>query len=119
MNEQQQILLDHYHSPHNFGEISNYTHHHKIQNLSCGDELEIFLRVDPQSLTITKVGFVGEGCSISIASASLLTLKIKGMKVEDVLKLDYDDILDMIGIPLTPARLKCAVLSLEAVKKAF
>lgn len=119
MNEQQQILLEHYHNPKNFGKPKSFTHYHKIQNLSCGDELEIYLNVDPKTSKVKNAHFEGEGCSIAIASASLLTQKLKGMKVSDVLILEYDDIIDLIGIVLTTSRLKCAVLGLEGVKRAL
>ncbi|BCX13599.1 MAG: iron-sulfur cluster scaffold-like protein [Candidatus Dojkabacteria bacterium] len=117
MNEQQQILLDHYHDPRNFGKLDSATHIAKSQNLSCGDEIEVFLEVEND--VVKKMKFVGEGCSISIATASMWTEFIVGKTVKEVKALDYEDTLDLIGIPLTTSRLKCAMLSLDAIKKAI
>jgi nitrogen fixation NifU-like protein len=117
MNEQQQILLDHYHNPRNFGKPESFTHSKKLQNLSCGDEVELFLTVNNE--TVTQAAFEGEGCSISIAAASLLTEKLPGMTLSDVLELDFEDMIDLVGIPLTTSRVKCAVLSLEAAHEAL
>lgn len=118
MNEQQQVLLDHYHNPRNFGKPEAYTHTKQLQNLSCGDEITIFLTVGGGE-HITSAKFEGEGCSISIAAASLLTEKLVDMKLSDVLEMDYEDMIGLIGITLTTSRVKCAVLSLEAVKEAL
>ena len=89
-----------------------------MQNLSCGDEVEMFLKVDAKGI-IEKASFEAEGCSISIASASMLTEYLVGKNIDDVKLYDYDVVLDLLGIPLTTARLKCAVMSLEAVKKSI
>lgn len=117
MNEQQQILLDHYHNPRNFGKPKEYSHSAQLENLSCGDEITMFLQT--KNNTITQAFFEGEGCSISIAAASLLTEKLKGIDISKVQRMEYEDMIDLVGIPLTTARVKCAVLSLEATKKAI
>lgn len=116
MNERQQILLDHYHDPRNFGKLSEATNKARAENLSCGDEIEVYLQIE--NGIIKKMTFEGEGCSIAISTASLWTEKLIGMTIDQVLKLDHNDTLDLIGMPLTPSRLKCAMLSLNAIKKA-
>lgn len=98
--------------------MSDSTHKFMMQNLSCGDEVEMFLKVDSKG-KVEKASFEAEGCSISIASASMLTEFLVGKNINDVKAFDYDVVLDLLGIPLTTARLKCAVMSLEAVKKSI
>jgi nitrogen fixation NifU-like protein len=117
MNERQQILLDHYHNPRNFGKVLDYTHFSRSENLSCGDEIEVYLKV--KNKKVEKMNFVGEGCSIAIATTSLWTDYVVGKSVEQLLSLNYKDTLDLIGISLTTSRLKCAMLSLDAIKKAL
>ena len=117
MNEYQQQIIDLYQNPLNFGTPKEFSHSFKLSNLSCGDEIEVYLTVKKGK--VTDAQFVGAGCSISIASASLLTDFIVGKKLTDIIKLNEDDILDLLGIPLTTARLKCALLPLESTKKAL
>lgn len=119
MNEYQQQLLDHYHSPRNFGAPSfEATHNAKVSNLSCGDEIEIWLEVSADKI-IKNVAFSGEGCSIAIGSASLLLEELKGKTLNEVENLNEDFQLKLIGIPLTMARLKCATLPFQAVKNSI
>lgn len=118
MNIYQEQILDHYQNPRNFYNMSDSTHKFMMQNLSCGDEVEMFLKVDSKG-KVEKASFEAEGCSISIASASMLTEFLVGKNINDVKAFDYDVVLDLLGIPLTTARLKCAVMSLEAVKKSI
>ncbi len=117
MNLYQQQILDHYQNPRNFYKMNDSTHRFFMQNLSCGDEVEIFLKVKNE--IIKEASFEGEGCSISIASASILTEFLIDKNIDEVKKFDYDVILDLLGIPLTTSRMKCAVMSLEAVKKSL
>ena len=80
----------------------------------CGDHLHLTLRIDPTGL-ITEIGWEGDGCAISQASASLLGERLIGMNMTDALALTRDDILGMIGLPLMPTRQKCALLSLKTL----
>ncbi len=118
MNIYQQQILDHYKNPKNFG-LPDFTptHECKLENLSCGDEIKIMLQVKKNK--IEKAQFIGEGCSISIASASMLTERISGMNLEEFKKYSIDNLLVELGIELTITRQKCAVLPLEAAKKAL
>lgn len=117
MNIHQEQILDNYKNPQNTGEPDWVaTHSGKAQNLSCGDSINIKLLIEDG--VIKDLRFMGEGCSIAIASASLLTEELKGQKVEDVKKMNIDEILEMVGIELTPSRQKCAMLALDAVRQA-
>ncbi|MFB6254526.1 MAG: Fe-S cluster assembly sulfur transfer protein SufU [Halobacteriaceae archaeon] len=111
-----QQILDHYKNPRNYGEIEDPTFSHIGHNTSCGDELEFDVVLDEDDETIQKVAFRGEGCAISQASASMLSEQLPGMTVDEVLDMDRDDILDMLGVEVTPMRIKCAVLSEKVVQ---
>jgi len=111
-------IIDHAKNPRNFGKISQPDLEHKENNPLCGDEIEIQLKFDHKKC-VYQVAFHGEGCSISQAAASMLTEKIKGKSLSELEKLSSQDVLDLIGTPLTPARLKCALLALEALKKGL
>ena len=112
----QEQILDHYKNPRNFGKIENATVHHHEYNPLCGDEVEIFLAIKNNSIVDVKIN--GHGCAISQASASMLSEKIKGKRLDELKKLTKEDILEMLGIPLSPVRLKCALLSLDTFKNA-
>jgi nitrogen fixation NifU-like protein len=107
-------ILDHYQNPRNYGELEDADVSHEEYNPLCGDRLIIELKYDDDR--IAAVRFHGEGCAISQASASMLTELIEGKSIEEVKQLTKDDVLDMLGIPVSPVRLKCALLSLKAVK---
>jgi nitrogen fixation NifU-like protein len=110
-------LLDHYHNPRNFGELENNNISTELENASCGDIIQIQLKVEEGIVKDAK--FNSEGCAVSIASASILTEYIIGKSLEEVEKLDFDHFLEIIGIELTLSRMKCANLSLEATKTAI
>ena len=112
-------ILDHYKHPHNFGHLTNASAAGEEYNVSCGDKIsmEVESSKTAKAKKIVDVRFVGSGCAISIASASMLTEKVKGMKIEDVMKLKLSDIQEFFGKTLMPARVKCAMLSLEVLQK--
>ena len=114
----QENILDHYKSPRNFGKIENASVHHHEYNPLCGDEIELFLVID-ENKKVADVKFQGKGCAISQASASLLSEEIKGKSIEDLKKLTKENILELLGIPLSPVRLKCALLSLDTLKNSI
>lgn len=113
----QEQILDHYKNPRNFGKIENATVHHHEYNPLCGDEVGIFLVIKDKRVVDVRIN--GHGCAISQASASMLSEKVKGKSLEELKKLAKDDILEMLGIPLSPVRLKCALLSLDTFKNAI
>ncbi len=110
-------ILEHYRRPHNFGVIDAPTASHEGANPLCGDRITMQLAIADG--TVERVGFTGRGCAISQASASLLTDEIKGKPLSDVQKLSTDDVLDLLGIEISPARLKCATLSLDTLQHAL
>jgi nitrogen fixation NifU-like protein len=110
-------ILDHYRHPHNKGELAQPTHTHQEDNPLCGDVIRIDLHVNENDV-IDQVGFSGEGCAISQASASMLTEMLEGKTLEEAKQLGKEDILAALGIELGPVRLKCALLSLKVLKGA-
>ena len=109
-----EAILDHYQNPRNYGVLEHATLSHEEDNPVCGDHLRLDLVVADNR--VTDVRFSGHGCAISQASASMLTEEILGKTLEEVKALDKQSILDMLGIPLGPVRLKCALLSLKVLK---
>src|SRR3989338_4071066 len=114
----QENILDHYKSPRNFGKIGNATVHHHEYNPLCGDEVELYLVID-ENKKVIDVKFYGRGCAISLASASMLTEQIKGKILDELKNMTKEDILEMLGIPISPVRLKCALLSLDTLKNSI
>jgi nitrogen fixation NifU-like protein len=110
-------ILEHYRRPHNFGVLENPTATYEGANPLCGDRITMMLGI--RDGVVAEVGFTGRGCAISQASASLLTDEIKGKPLEEVAKLNTQDLLDLLGIEISPARLKCALLSLDTLEHAL
>ncbi len=110
-----QRILDHYRDPQNYGEMDDADVTYEDVNPSCGDEIRMYAVVDEDD-EIVDVNFDGQGCAISQASASLLTEEVKGMTVEEVRDLETEDIKEMLGIELSPVRVKCAVLGLKVLE---
>lgn len=113
----QQLILDHYRNPRNQGSLGAPTHFATVSNPTCGDKLEMHLLI--KNDIIEEVKFQGSGCAISQASASILTDFLKGKSVDEVKKMKKEDLLELLGIELSLTRLKCALLALDTVKKAF
>jgi nitrogen fixation NifU-like protein len=114
-----EVILDHYRNPRGHGALEPYDAYAEGQNPLCGDEVSIFVRFGDDNETIEEVGFEGRGCAISQAATSMLTEMVKGRKATEVATLPKDELLDEIGIPLTPIRLKCAILGLGVLKVAL
>ena len=112
-------ILDHYKNPRNHGEIADADASAEGMNPLCGDEVTITLSLADDGETIADAKFAGRGCAISQASTSMLTELIKGRKAREVLEFDREELLEEIGIPLTPIRLKCAILGLHTLKVAL
>ena len=107
-------ILEHYRRPHNFGVIEAPTATQEGSNPLCGDRITLQLGIEDGVLQ--RVGFTGRGCAISQASASLLTDEIKGKPLTEVESFRADDLLDLLGIDISPARLKCAMLSHDSLQ---
>jgi len=106
-----QQILDHYRNPRNYGTLEDPTFSHVGENPMCGDEIRMDVELDADGGTIRRVVFEGDGCAISQAAASLLTEKLHGMTVEQLQQLDRDDAIDLLGVEISPMRVKCAVLA--------
>ncbi|NEU55322.1 Fe-S cluster assembly sulfur transfer protein SufU [Halorussus sp. MSC15.2] len=111
-----QQILDHYKNPRNYGELEEKTFSHAGENPMCGDEITIDVQLDEDDEVIERVAFRGDGCAISQASASMLSKELKGMSVAEMQELDRDDVIDLLGVDISPMRVKCAVLAEKVVQ---
>ena len=111
-------ILDHYTHPHNRGRLDPAPHASHESNPLCGDEIAMTLRVDGSN-RIEDVRFDGEGCAISMASASLLTDTVKGKTLEEAAAVDRAAVLGSLGVPLSAVREQCALLPLRALRVAL
>ena len=110
-------IISHYEHPHNKGRMDNASVSLHRDNPTCGDEMTIYLSVDKAG-KVNDVKFEGSGCAISMASASMMTDFVKGKTLDEIEKLGVKELVELIGIDPGPARLKCATLSLRAIKEA-
>jgi len=109
-----EYILDHYKNPRNFGRLEHPDISHEEDNPLCGDVIGMDFRI--ANGVIEDIRFHGRGCAISQASASLLTERLKGLPLEDAKKISKADVLGELGIQISPARIKCALLSLKVLK---
>ena len=112
-----EVILDHYKNPRGHGVIADPDAQAEGQNPLCGDEVSI--AVEFEGDTIADVKFQGRGCAISQAATSMLMDMVKGRTAQEVASMSRDELLDEVGIPLTPVRLKCALLGLGVLKVAL
>ena len=109
-----EYILDHYKNPRNYGRLEHPDISHEEDNPLCGDVVGMDFRV--KDGVIEDVRFHGRGCAISQASASLLTERLKGLALDEAKKIDKNDVLGELGIQISPARIKCALLPLKVLK---
>jgi nitrogen fixation NifU-like protein len=107
-------ILDHYRNPRNRGTLEPADATFEDTNPLCGDRVRMDLRLD--GAVVADIKFSGRGCAISQAAASMLTEMVKGQTIDEVKALTKDDLLDELGIPISPARIKCALLPLKVLK---
>ena len=112
-----EVILDHYKNPRGHGVIAEPDAQAEGQNPLCGDEVSI--AVEFEGDTIADVKFQGRGCAISQAATSMLMDMVKGRTAQEVASMSRDELLEEVGIPLTPVRLKCAILGLGVLKVAL
>jgi nitrogen fixation NifU-like protein len=111
-----QQILDHYKNPRNYGELEDPTFTHTGENPSCGDTIRVDIQLEDDGETIEYASFSGDGCAISQASASMLTSRLQGMTLDELANLDTDDVTEMLGVDISPMRIKCAVLARQVAQ---
>ncbi|MBW8057007.1 MAG: iron-sulfur cluster assembly scaffold protein [Candidatus Methylomirabilales bacterium] len=109
-----EFILDHYKRPRNFGTLEDPDITNEEDNPFCGDRIRIDLKLGEGR--VVDVRFDGRGCAISTAAASILTDKVKGAPLERVRAFSKEEMLEALGIPLSPIRLKCGLLALKVLK---
>jgi nitrogen fixation NifU-like protein len=112
------FILEHYRNPHNKGMLEPHDLQFADSNPTCGDELSMSFVLDSAGEHIADVAFDGRGCAISQASASILTDELRGMSLDEAREMDPKDLLEGLGVPIGPARLKCALLSYKVLQGA-
>ena len=113
-----EFLLDHYQNPRHHGKLEDPDVVRPGGNPGCGDVITLYLKVDPQTEQLSALTFEGEGCTISQASASVLTEMVEGMTLSDIEEMGHDDLLDTLGRDVVMSRPRCAMLSLDTLKSA-
>lgn len=117
MDIYQEKILDHYHNPYNYGEISHPTHKRCANNPTCGDKICVTIVVEDH--IIKDVKFTGEGCAISQAATSLVTDDIKGKSIEEVLAIGRKQMIELLGVEVGIGRIRCTLLGIETIQKAL
>jgi nitrogen fixation protein NifU and related proteins len=114
-----EVILDHYKNPRGHGVIEDADAHADGVNPLCGDEVSIYVQFADDGETVEEVKFSGRGCAISQASTSMLMEMVVGKTAQEIAELPKEQLLEEVGIPLTPIRLKCALLGLGVLKVAL
>jgi nitrogen fixation NifU-like protein len=110
-----EYILEHYRHPQNFGHLDDFTFESEGVNPLCGDEIKVQVLVGDDD-TVRELRFSGHGCAISQASMSMLSEQMVGKSLTEIAQLTKEDVLELLGIELTPVRLKCALLGLVVMK---
>ena len=111
-----QQILDHYKNPRNYGELEDPDISHTGENPSCGDTITVDIDLADDDETIERAVFSGDGCAISQASASMLSERLHGMTLSELAEMGRDDITEMLGVDISPMRIKCAVLARQVAQ---
>ncbi len=114
-----QQILDHYKNPRNYGELEDPTYTHVGENPMCGDEIRMDVALDEETGVIERVAFQGDGCAISQASASMLSSELQGTSIEELMEMGRDDVTEMLGVDVSPMRVKCAVLAEKVAQDGY
>ncbi len=112
-------LLEYYHNPANKGTIANADIQFSDKNPLCGDSVDIYVKLEVKDRIITQMRFVGTGCVISMASAAIVSEYAEGKSIDEMQRMTREDMLGLLGLQLTPSRVKCAMLALTALKKGI
>lgn len=115
----QELILQHYRAPKNFGTLEAPDRAGEESNPLCGDHIRMELRLDPSHAQVAEVRFSGDGCAISVASSSMLTQRIAGRPLTEVEALTREDVFRLLGVPLSPARIRCALTGFVALGRAL
>ena len=115
--EYREYILEHYRDPRNYGTLEHPDIHSEDSNPLCGDTLSMDIQFENDH--VKEVRFKGRGCAISQASASMLSELIEHRSVDELVALGKDDVLDELGIPISPARTKCAFLALRVLHRGL
>jgi len=111
-------ILDHYKNPRHYGQLDKFTVKHGEANTLCGDKIEITIFLDDKEI-LRDAKFTGNGCAISQAAISMLLDEVIGMKKEEIMKINKDNMVEILGIELGPVRLKCGLLGLMTLHQAL
>jgi nitrogen fixation NifU-like protein len=112
------FILEHYRSPHNQGVLDPHDLHFADSNPTCGDEMSVTIQLDDAKQCVADVAFTGRGCAISQASASILTDELRGLTLAELEAIDPKEVVENLGVPIGPARLKCALLVYKVLQGA-
>ena len=113
-----EFILDLYRNPLNKKTLADFDVHHREYNPHCGDDIEVFIKFD-EAGRVADIGHQGAGCAISQAAVSLITEHVKGKTKEEILVISDVQMIELLGIPISPMRLKCATLGLQAIRKGI
>lgn len=115
--EHYELILDHFKNPRNYGTLEDADVSYEEGVPSCGDLVRLDVKVEGGKVAAVK--FTGKGCAISQASASMLTEKVTGIGIAEIMRLDDGEMLESLGLTVSPTRFKCALLGLKVLKKAL